>query len=187
MTKTKITALSIIAGLLIMAFTTAFTIVGTLNSYSRLENLAKAVQVDNGNVLDNTRKSIREAGGVSDREVEALAQIITGYAESRGANNPGDGAAVTVGMVREAVPGVTEIKTLNNLQNIIVSGRKDWQHSQTRLLDIKRQADDMIATFPSGMILRSFGKNEIEVVTVTSSETKENFRTGEDNSNWIEQ
>jgi hypothetical protein len=67
-----------------------------------------------------------------------------------------------------------------------VASRKDWQFSQTRLLEIKRQADDMFTTFPSGFILKLLGKKEIEVVIVTSSETKENFVTGEDNANWIE-
>jgi hypothetical protein len=97
-----------------------FSAIGSMNSYTRLENLAKATQVDNSNVLDNTRKSIREAAGVSDKEVEALTNIITGYAEARGGNTAGEGQMVTVGMVQEAVPGITEIKTLANLQNIVL-------------------------------------------------------------------
>jgi hypothetical protein len=182
----KAIALSSIGGVLILGLILLFSVIGNFNSYTRLENLAKATQVDNTNVLDNTRKAIREAASVSDKEVEALTNIITGYADARGGNTAGDGQLVTVGMVQEAVPTITEIKTLINLQNIVVAGRKDWQFSQTRLLDIKRQADDVFNTFPSGMILKMLGKKEIEVVIVTSAETKENFRTGEDNANWID-
>lgn len=182
----KAITLSTIAGVLILGVILLFSVIGSYNGYTRLENLAKATQTDNQNVLDNTRKAIREAASVSDKEVEALTNIITGYAEARGGNTAGEGQLVTVGMVREAVPTITEVKTLTNLQNIVVAGRKDWQFSQTRLLDIKRQADDVFNTFPSGMILKMLGKNEIEVVIVTSAETKENFATGEDNSNWIE-
>jgi hypothetical protein len=183
--KTKLIALASLGGVFLLGLILMFSAIGSMNSYTRLENLAKATQVDNSNVLDNTRKSIREAAGVSDKEVEALTNIITGYAEARGGNTAGEGQMVTVGMVQEAVPGITEIKTLTNLQNIVVAGRKDWQYSQTRLLEVKRQADDALGMFPSGTILKMLGKREIEVVIVTSAETKENFKSGEDNSNWI--
>jgi hypothetical protein len=178
--------LTAIGGIVLLGTIFLFTTIGTFNDYTRLENLAKATQTDNTNVLDNTRKSIREAASVSDKEVEALTNIITGYADARGGNTAGEGQLVTVGMVREAVPTIQSVETLKNLQNIVVAGRKDWQFSQTRLLDIKRQADNMISTFPSGMVLKFFGKKEIEVIIVTSSETKENFTTGEDNSSWVE-
>jgi len=184
--KKTVVALTAVGGILILGIIFLFTLIGTFNGYTRLENLAKATQTDNTNVLDNTRKAIREAASVSDKEVEALTNIITGYADSRGENTAGDGQLVTVGMVQEAVPSIQGIETLRNLQNIVVAGRKDWQFSQTRLLEIKRQADDMITTFPSGTILKILGKNEIEVVIITSAETKENFATGEDNKSWIE-
>lgn len=184
MNKLLITG-SIFGGILLLGLILLFSVIGNYNNYTRLENLAKATQVDNQNVLDNTRKSIREAATVSDKEVEALTNIITGYADARGGNTAGDGALVTLGMVTEAVPSIQRIETLKNLQNIVVAGRKDWQFSQTRLLEIKRQGDDMINTFPSGAILKFLGKKEIEVVIVTSAETKENFRTGEDNTEWV--
>lgn len=183
--KKAVIALTAVGGILILGVIFLFTMIGTFNSYTRLENLVKATQTDNTNVLDNTRKAIREAATVSDKEVEALTNIITGYAEARGGNTAGDGQLVTVGMVREAVPSIQSLDTLKNLQNIVVAGRKDWQFSQTRLLDMKRQADDMITTFPSGTVLKMLGKKEVEVVIVTSEETKENFATGEDNNSWV--
>lgn len=184
MNKTVVTLVAV-GGVVLLGLIFLFSAIGSFNGYTKLENLAKATQEDNKNVLDNTRKAIREAASVSDKEVDALTNIIIGYADARGDNTAGSGQLVTVGMVSEAVPSITEVKTLTNLQNIVVAGRKDWQFSQTRLLEIKRQGDDMISTFPSGMILKMFGKTEIEVVIVTSSETKENFQSGEDNSNWI--
>jgi hypothetical protein len=183
--KKTLIALTALGGIMILGVIFVITLIGSYNSYTRLENLVKATQTDNTNVLDNTRKSIREAAAVSDKEVEALTNIITGYAEARGGNTAGDGQLVTVGMVREAVPSIQSIETLKNLQNIVVAGRKDWQFSQTRLLEQKRQADDMITTFPSGMMLKMLGKQEIQVVIVTSAETKENFATGEDNNSWV--
>jgi hypothetical protein len=89
-------------------------------------------------------------------------------------------------MVREAVPSITSIATLTRLQNIVVAGRKEWQASQTKLIDVKRQGDEMLATFPSGAILRMFGKKAIEIKIVTSTETEGNFATGKDDGQWIE-
>jgi hypothetical protein len=186
MSKTLITTLSVLGGIILLGVILLVSVLGSFNSYTRFENLAKAAQTDNKNILDNTRKSIREAANVSDKEVEALTNIITGYADARGGNTAGEGQLVTVGMVTEAVPSIQGIETLKNLQNIVVAGRKDWQMAQTRLVDIKRQADNMLGTVPSGLILKMFGKKEIEIIIVTSKETEGNFATGEDNSNWVE-
>lgn len=164
-----------------------FAFIGTVNSYSRVEVKAKAAQLDNTNVLDNTRKAIREAAAVSSTEVEALERIIVGYADARGSNEGGgDNNVVSIGMVREAVPSITSIETLAKLQNIVVAGRKDWQAAQTRLIEIQRQGNEMLAVFPSNVILGFMGKQPVEITVVTSSETEDNFKTGKDDSQWIE-
>lgn len=185
MNKTLIT-LSALGGIIILGVILLFSVIGNFNDYTKLENLAKATQTDNKNVLDNTRKSIREAANISDKEVEALTKIITGYAESRGPNTAGRGELVTVGMITEAVPSIQRIETLRNLQNILVAGRKDWQYAQTRLADVKRQGDDMLGVVPSGSILKLFGKKPIDIVIVTSTETEANFKTGKDDANWVD-
>lgn len=174
------------AAAVILGLVLVFSVVGTLNDYSRITNKVKAVQQDNANVLDNTRKKIREAASVSDKEVEALTNIIVGYADARGQNTAGDGQMLTLSLVREAVPSINSIETLRNLQNIIVAGRTDWQNAQTRLIDLKRQADDLYTVEPSGSILKMFGREELEITVVTSAETKDNFRTGEDNESWTQ-
>lgn len=185
LTKTHI-ALGIFATGGVFILMLIFALIGTVNDFARVETRAKAIQVDNTNVLDNTRKAIREAAAVSDTEVAALERIIVGYAEARGEGGKGgDNNVVSIGMVREAVPSITSIETLGRLQNIVVAGRREWQHAQTKLIEVKRQGDEMLAVFPSGMILRFFGKTPIEIQVVTSAETKENFRTGEDNTQWI--
>jgi hypothetical protein len=183
--KKLIIPATVLGGVLILGVIFLISGIGMYNDYTRIENLAKAAQVDNQNVLDNTRKMIREAANVSDKEIEALQKIIVGYADARGGNTAGSGQMVTVGMVREAVPTITSVETLKQLNNILVSGRKDWMAAQTRLLEIKRQADDAYNSFPSGFILKMFGKQEVKVTIVTSAETKENFETGEDNSTWV--
>ena len=183
----KYIGMGVFAALGIGVLMLIFAIIGTVNSYSRLEVKAKAVQTDNTNVLDNTRKAIREAAQVSDAEVDALTKIIVGNSEARGSGpDGGQNNGISIGMVTEAVPGITSIETLKRLQNIIVAGRKEWQASQTRLIEVKRQADEQLAVFPGSMILGMMGKKEIEIVVVTSSETEDNFASGKDDRSWIE-
>lgn len=184
--KTMI-GLGIVAAFVVLGVVFLGSVISTINTYSRLEVKAKALVTDNSNVLDNTRKAIRESAAVSDKEVDALVSIITGNSQARGKTTAGEGAMVTVGVVHEAVPAITEVKTLGKLMNIIVAGRKDWQNAQTRLIETKRAGDELLATFPSSLVLGLVGKHPIEIVVVTSSETKENFATGEDNSSWIKE
>jgi len=175
---------AVVVGLIIMVI---IAFVGTMNSYSRIEVKAAALQTDNKNVLDNTRKAIREAASVSDKEVEALTNIITGYADSRGPNpDGGDNNIISMGMVTEAVPSITDIKTLGRLQNIVVAGRKDWQAAQTHLIEVKRRGDEMMAVFPSSLILSMVGKQPIDITVITSQETEGNFATGKDDGSWLE-
>ena len=184
--KSSHITLAIVGVIVVAALGCIFAFIGTVNSYSRVEVKAKAAQLDNTNVLDNTRKAIREAAAVSSTEVEALEKIIIGYADARGSNKGGgDNNVVSIGMVREAVPSITSIETLAKLQNIVVAGRKDWQAAQTRLIEIQRQGNEMLAVFPSNVILGFMGKQPVEIVVVTSSETEGNFKTGKDDSQWI--
>jgi hypothetical protein len=180
-------ALAAVGAIILVVVIGIFSVIGTVNDYSRIETKAVAVQTDNTNVLDNTRKAIREAGSVSAQEVKALENIIIGYADARGPNpEGGSGNVVSIGMVREAVPSITSIETLKRLQNIVVAGRADWQRAQTNLIDIKRQGDTMLAVFPSSFILSTFGKKPIGIKIITSAETEQNFATGRDDSSWVE-
>lgn len=176
-------AIAVLALLALLIF--VGTLIGTFNSYSRKESEVTARQTDNTNVLDNQRKKIRDAAGVSQQEVDALIAIIKGNSEARGKNSAGSGALVTVGSVQEAVPSITSIETLKTLQNIVVSGRQSWQEAQTRLIASQQDANNMINTFPGNIVLPLMGKHPIKITVVTSSETEENFQTGKDDSSWV--
>ena len=178
-------ALAVIAAVGIFLFAAAMIFIGASNRYNALVVRADAVQLDNTNRLDNMRKKVREVAGVSQQEVAALERIIVGNSEARGQNTAGGGQMVTVSAVREAVPSITEIKTLNRLVDIIAATRTDWQNSQTALIEVKRQGDHMMSQFPDSLVLGILGKQPIKIVVVTSAETKENFRTGEDNESWV--
>jgi hypothetical protein len=186
--KTSAIILAVLGAVFGIILLIAFAVLGTVNKYSRLEVRAGAEETNNKNILDNTRKMIREAGVVAKEEVAALEKLIVGYAKARGQNGGGgDNNVVSIGMVQEAVPSITSVDTIKRLSNIASAGRIDWQNAQSKLIEIKRQGDDMLKQQPSGFILSLFGKKEIKVTIITSDETEENFATGKDNSKWLEE
>jgi hypothetical protein len=174
-------ALVVISAVFLLGLVLVATFIGASNRYNALVVRAEAKQTDNTNVFDNFRKKVRDISGVGDKEIAALESIITGNAEARSGN--GGGSMFT--MVTESVPQITEIKTLNRLVDIVAASRADWANAQTELIEIKRQGDHMMSQFPDSLVLSILGKQPITIVVVTSAETKENFRTGEDNESWI--
>ncbi len=173
--------LVIVIALFVVGLAAVATFIGASNRYNALVVRAEAKQTDNTNVFDNFRKKVRDISGIGDKEIAALEGIITGNAEARKGN--GGGSMFT--MVTESVPHITEIKTLNRLVDIVASSRADWANAQTELIEIKRQGDHMMSQFPDSLVLSILGKQPIKITVVTSAETKENFRTGEDNESWI--
>jgi hypothetical protein len=60
MNKATIITLSVVGAILLIVGIFATTAIGSYNGYTRLENKAEAVQVDNTNVLDDLAKYINE-------------------------------------------------------------------------------------------------------------------------------
>lgn len=161
---------------LILAITIGVMYVGTSNTEIRLRNQINAVQVDNQNEFDNMWKKINQVVQVTDAERQSVENIIIGYAQSR-AGNGGNGTFINA--VREALPNIDN-STFRNLQNIIVASRDTFTNRQTQLLDLKREHDNILMTFPGSIFVG--GRPQIEVTIVTSSRTQEAFSTGSDDN-----
>jgi hypothetical protein len=168
----------IVAGVVggVFALTVLFYSVSVSNREARLRNQIKAKQVDNNSEFDNLWKKISQVAQVTDAQKHALLDIIVGNAKARA----GQGGGSLATAVHEAVPNV-DTKTFENLQNIIAGSRDSWTFRQKELLDVKREHDNMLSTFPSSLVLGLLGREPIDVTIVTSGRTKEAFRTGEDN------
>lgn len=149
--------------------------VSVSNGEARLRNQLKAKQTDNNSEYDNLWKKISQSAQVTDAQKQALVDIIVGNSKARA----GQGGGSLATMVHEAVPNV-DTKTFENLQNIITGSRDSWTFRQKELLDLKREHDNMLSTFPSSMILGFLGREPIDVTIVTSGRTKDAFKTGAD-------
>jgi len=81
--------------------------------------------------------------------------------------------------VQESVPNV-DLSVYKNLQNIIVGSRDSFTMRQKELLDLKREHDKLLRSFPSNILFGMLGIKEMSVTIITSSKTQEAFKTGKD-------
>lgn len=174
-------ALGIIAALfaclLIVGIICGIYFVSTMNNEQGLRNLVEAKQLDNNNEFDNMKKKINQIVQLSDAQMQAVTDIIMGYTKERAQQGKGSLAA----MVHEAIPNV-DVKVFDNIMNEIISSRNAWTMRQKELIDINRQHTNAVTLFPSSLVCSILGRKEMKITIVTSADTKEAFRTGEDNN-----
>ena len=174
MKKSTIGAIAILVIGFVFTLTIGIMYVNTSNSEIRLRNQIGTVQVDNQNEFDNMWKKISQVAQVTKAERASVEKIIIGYADQR--TSGGSGSFINA--VREALPNIDNAAFLN-LQNIIVASRDSFTNRQTQLLDLKREHDNLLMTFPGSIFVG--GREQIEVTIVTSDRTVETFETGVDN------
>ncbi len=143
------------------------------NSEVTLRNQFNAVQIDLHNQLDLTNKKISQTAQVSQAEMQAIKDIIVGNSQARAQQAKGSLAA----MVKEAIPHV-DTSTFKSLFNLIAGARDTYGAAQTRLIDIKREHDNIRTLMPGAFFVG--GRPELVLHIVTSSRTENAFETGKD-------
>ncbi|MFA7218919.1 MAG: hypothetical protein WC119_00140 [Synergistaceae bacterium] len=150
--------------------------VGLLNSEARLAIAVESKQTDQTSEFDNLTKKISQMAQIPEAKKDALKEIFVEYASARSGDKTSGSLA---NWIHEAVPNV-DMKEFENLQNIIVASRDAWTMRQKELIDLDREHDAMFVEFPTGQILRMFGRKRTEIVVITSSKTEKAFETGKD-------
>jgi len=163
------------AGLFFLIAIAAY-VVGTYNSEASLKVTYDAKLKDNNSQFDNMWKKIQQTAQVTNEQKNALKDIFTSYAQAR--TGTGDGGSLAK-WTQESVPNV-DTTTFKNLQNIITSSRDSWTENQRELIDLSRQYNQPLQTFPSNVILRCFGFTHLDPTIVTSTRTDNAFKSGKD-------
>jgi hypothetical protein len=176
MTTTKLVLIGIAVFGLIFVFSLFLYGVSVNNKEVRLRNTITAKQKDNNSEYDNMWKKISQVAQVTDAQKDALKEILVSHAKARSGD---DSKNLIMKWVQESIPNVDQ-STYKTLMNVITSSRDSFTMRQKELLDLKREHDNLLDTFPSGTFLAMFGKQKIEVVIITSSRTEEAFKTGKD-------
>jgi hypothetical protein len=153
-----------VAGLLVLIV--AISWISANNSEARLRNQFTAKQTDNTS----------QVAQVTEKDRASLADIFVKHAAAR--TGSGEGGEV-MKWIQESVPNVSS-DLFKNLQNIIVASRDSWTDNQRQLLDIKREHDNLLDTFPSSIFVG--GRTRLKAIIVTSERSDEAFKTGRDDS-----
>lgn len=159
--------------LLFSAVTTAY------NKNVNLTSLYDAKLKSNEAEFDNMWKKISQVTQVSDSQKDALRQIFNEYAQARTTGGANDGSLMK--WIKEVVPNV-DVTVYKNLQNIIVSSRDSWTMHQNELIDIAREYNMFVRSFPNNLVAMAFHWQVIDAKVISSSRTKQAFETGVDDN-----
>ena len=177
MSKGIVIALGLFGMFVLVLLVIGGSVIGTFNTEVSLRATIENKQKDNKNEFDSMWKKISQVAQVTDAQKQAIKEIVVGYAQARSTGKDASGSFINA--LHEVVPNI-DTTTFNNLQNIIVGSRDSFTMRQKELLDLKREHDKLLRSFPSNIVLGMFGKKEIDVTIVTSSRTEKVFETGTD-------
>lgn len=177
----------LIIGGLLAACAIIFTIivliwgVSVSNKEQSLRNLVEAKQLDNTNEFDKMKKTLTQICQLTDAQTQMLIDVIVGNAEARSKGMAGGGALFSMKSVQEVVPNV-DTTIITKIYNQVVASREAWGMRQKELVDLNRAHTDVVTLVPSNFVCMILGRKVINITVVTSSETKEAFRTGVDDN-----
>ena len=177
MSKGVVIALGMFGIFVLILLVVGGSVIGTFNTEVSLRATIENKMKDLKSEFDNMWKKISQVAQVTDAQKQAIKEIVVGYAQARSTGKDASGSFINA--LRETVPSI-DTTTFNNLQNIIVGSRDSFTMRQKELLDLKREHDKLLRSFPSNIVLGMFGKKEIDVTIVTSSKTERVFETGTD-------
>lgn len=132
--------------------------------------------------FDKQYKVIAQLAQVAERSTEAnkeaFMEIYPGLIEGR--YSQGDGTLMK--WIQESNPQ-WDMKAVNETYNkvsvAIESQREDLYNQAKKLRDLVREREALVEKFPGSLFISN--KEKIEVTLITSKNTKETFRTGEEN------
>ena len=149
--------------------------ISSYNTEASLKNTYEMKVKDNTSEFDNMWKKIQQTAQVTDAQKNALKEIFVGYAQAR--TDKGGGSLAK--WITESVPNV-DTSVYKNLQNIIISSRDGWTFRQKEMVDLAREYNQNLVTFPKNLFLGMFGFAKIDPKVITSSRTEGAFESGKD-------
>lgn len=145
------------------------------NQEISLRNQAVAQQKANEVIFDKVWKTIQQVAQVADQSKEAFKEIYFGIMQERY-----DGEAKGAPLfkwIQEQNPTFS-LELYSKLADAIEANRAEFARVQNRLIDIKREHENLRKMFPGSLFIS--GRQELDIKIVTSIKTEEAFRTGKD-------
>jgi len=144
--------------------------VGASNSEIELRNQCKAQQEANKVVFDKMRKVVFQQAQVASKYAQDFEGVYTKLMNARY-----EGKDPLMNWITEHNPEL-DPGLYKNLQTSIAALRAEFASVQSKLLDIKREHDDLRMRIPSCWFVG--GRDSLGIQIVTSTDTKETFEAG---------
>lgn len=157
-------ALGLMFGLMYMSYS---------NSEVRLRNAVTAQGKANETSFDTCWKIIQGQAQVSEKYKDSFKEIYVGLMEGRHYEKGGN----LMKWITEANPAF-DIKLFEKVANSIEAQRTAFMRDQQKLIDLKREHDNLLTTMPGSWFLG--GRPPVEIKVVTSSKTEKTFQDGKD-------
>lgn len=146
------------------------------NGEVSLRNQFNAQQKNNESSFDKTWKVIQQQAGVASEERESFRET---YVEIMDATEGVAGSGMLASFFNQAKIDISP-ELFSKLMTTIEAQRESFHRDQQKLLEIKKDHDNILAQFPSSMFVGS--RPSLEANIVTSAKTSEIFSAGEDNN-----
>ena len=163
----------------LVALFAGLVLLGLFVSYGNkevaLRTQFEAQQMANTVVYDKVWKVIQQKAGVSDQYADKFKEIYTDIMDAR----YGSGDGTLMKWIQESNPQF-DAGLYKDLSLAIESNRTEFATVQKKLIDIKREHDNLRMMIPSSIFLGIKGVKELEMKLVTSTRTEKAFDTGKD-------
>lgn len=145
------------------------------NQEVRLRNAVKAQQHANETSFDTCWKIIQGQAQVADKYKDSFKEIYTGLMEGRHYEKGG----ALMKFITEANP-TFDIRLFEKVSNSIEGQRTSFMRDQQKLIDLKREHDNLLVTMPGSLFIGS--RPPVEIKVVTSTHTEKTFETRKEDS-----
>lgn len=172
---------SILSVLILGGVTLASGYVGAINYGAEIESSLKASKDNSKNILTQYGKKVVEVAQVPDMYKNDLIELTKTAISGRYGK---DGSKAMFQFIKEQNPTL-DSSLYKEIQVVIVSGRNEFQNSQTRILDIRRSYEMNLNSFPRGFFLKIAGYPKVNLSdfdVISSSEVDKVFETKKDDS-----
>lgn len=156
-----------VIGLVVMVFVMYMSY---SNSEVRLRNAVKAQQEANTTSFDTCWKIIQGQAQVADKYKDSFKEIYTGLMEGRHYEKGG----ALMKFITESNP-TFDIRLFEKVSNSIEAQRTSFMRDQQKLIDLKREHDNILMTMPGSFFVGS--RSPVEIKVVTSTRTEKTFES----------
>jgi hypothetical protein len=177
MNKTTVALLSVLAAIVGIVIIVIASYVSAYNTGNRLEQSIKATYENNQNILAQYGNKIAEASQVPEMQRDDVKDVITAALDSRYGE---EGSQAMFQFIQEQNPQI-DSSVYTQIQQIIESGRKDFEVAQSKLIDQKRVYETQLGSLWTGMWMGIAGYPKIdldEYSIVVNQRTLDAFESG---------